>query len=80
MSNVNNGRRVQVVHALYAGSAGLVEDDGQILVSFPLKTRSVIDGPISIDGEPYRIDTARRSQITSGMVVVSVSAVTDGAA
>jgi hypothetical protein len=76
MSNVNNGRRAEVEHPLFAGTAGLVETEGQVQISFPFKGNSLPDGGLTIDGSAYRIDAARKSLTAPGMVVLTLSAVT----
>lgn len=77
---VNNGSRVSVVHDVFTGQAGFVETDGQTQVSFPFKGNNLPGGAISIDGAAYRIDAARKSAISLPLVVLTVSAVTDGEA
>lgn len=79
---VNNGRRAQVSHTLYTGLAGIVEQDGQTLVSFFLKGNKLpaADEPITIDGESFLVVSSRRSTTAPAMVVLAVSAVTDAPA
>lgn len=79
---VNNGRRAQVSHALYTGLAGIVEQDGQTLVSFFLKGSKLpaAGESIAIDGEAFRVISSRRSTTAPAMIVLAVSAVTDAPA
>lgn len=74
---INNGRREEVAFGLYDGEAGILEIDGETIVSFPGYARRFSVGIIGmIGGDAFRVTKVEASKLVSAMVLLTVAAVT----
>ncbi len=78
MNGTNNGRRLTVIAGDFrVEHAGVVEFEGNLEIAFPGKARDWKDvREVTIDGARYTVLRAGQSEFVSGMVRLTVTAVT----
>lgn len=82
---INNGRRADVEFGSYHGRAGISANGTEVAFLAALRDfRDPLGGALKvtsgeIDGNPFTVIDARRSESVDGMIVLTVAAVINGA-